>query len=124
MANERNPNDPYARGPADTDTQRAGGLHSDQQPTPTPAAGSASGGRMALFAVAIVVVLGVLFYGLKGTPGPTETSLTTPPSTSESTAQNNATKPPVAPGVRDVTPSNTQPGVTTGAAPAQPAPAK
>ncbi|MEO6945383.1 MAG: hypothetical protein ABI146_08195 [Nitrobacter sp.] len=109
MANERNPKDPYARDPADTDVQ---------QPTPTPAAGSAGGGRMALFAVAIVVVLGALFYGLKGTPGPTETSLTTPQSTNESTAQNNATKPPVAPGVRDVTPSNTQRGVTTGAAPA------
>jgi hypothetical protein len=29
-------------------------------------------------------------------------------------------KPPVAPGVRDVTPYNNQPGTTTGAAPAQP----
>lgn len=123
MANERNPNDPYTRDLPDNDKQQAGGLHSDQQHKPTPAAGSASGGRMALFAVAIVVVLGALFYGLKGTPGPTETSLTTPQSNSESTAQNNATKPPVAPGVRDVTPSNTQPGMTTGAAPAQPAPA-
>ncbi len=70
MANERNPNDPYTRDLPDNDKQQAGGLDSDQQHKPTPAAGSASGGRMALFAVAIVVVLGALFYGLKGTTRP------------------------------------------------------
>ena len=121
MANERNPNDPYQRDLADN--EEAARLDTKLQPDPTPAAGSASGSRMAMFAVATVVVLGALFYGLNSSKSPTETSLTTPQSTSPTTAQTNAARPPVAPGVRDVTPSNTQPGVTTGAAPAQPAPA-
>jgi hypothetical protein len=71
-----------------------------------------------LFAIAIAVVLGTVFYGLNNSTGPTDTSSTAPQSTSPSKVQSDAAKPPVAPGVRDVTPSNTQPGVTTGSAPA------
>ena len=66
-----------------------------------------------MFAVAIAVVLGAVFYGLNnssinqaGTSAPTQTAQTQP-------------SPPAAPpGMRDVTPhANTEPGVTTGAAP-------
>jgi hypothetical protein len=70
-----------------------------------------------LLAVAIAIVLGVVFYGLNNTSTGTNTAQTTP--TNQSTAQ--TSPPPVPPGVRDVTPhNNTGPGVTTGAAPAQP----
>lgn len=114
MANERNSPDPYQRDIADNDVQQANRFDRELQPEPALARGP---GRIALYAVAIVVVLGALFYGLDNSKGPTETNATAPQSTSPTTARNNAAKPPVAPGVRDVTPSNAQPGVTTGAAP-------
>jgi hypothetical protein len=72
---------------------------------------------MALFAIAIALVLGAVFYGLNNT--------TIHQAGTSSTAQNTAQpSPPPAPrGMRDVTPRvNTEPGTTTGAAPARPAP--
>ena len=69
-----------------------------------------------MFAIAIAVVLGAVFYGLNNS---------TVNEAGTSTAQNTErTSPPAAPtGMRDVTPrSNTQPGTTTGAAPARPTP--
>ena len=121
MAYERNPNDPYQRDLADNEARRAGRLDNELQPDVELAEGPASGGRIALFAIAIAVVLGAVFYGLNSSSTNTADNSASPPAT-QSTAQNNASKPPVAPGVRDVTPNNnTQPGVTTGAAPAKPA---
>ncbi|MGN6115941.1 MAG: hypothetical protein ACTHN2_10545 [Nitrobacter sp.] len=121
MAYERNPNDPYQRDLADNEARRAGRLDNELQPDVELAEGPASGGRIALFAIAIAVVLGAVFYGLNNSSTNTADNSASPPAT-QSTAQNNASKPPVAPGVRDVTPNNnTQPGVTTGAAPAKPA---
>ena len=124
MAYERNPNDPYQRDLADNDARRTARLDNELQPDVELAEGPASSGRIALFAVAIAVVLGAVFYGLNNSSTNVADSTSTP---AQSTAQNNAASPPVAPGIRDVTPnSNTQPGVTTGAAPtkpAQPAPA-
>ncbi|ABE62972.1 conserved hypothetical protein [Nitrobacter hamburgensis X14] len=118
MANEPNPNDRYRRDPADNDVQPAARLDDKLQPAPELAGRPAGRGRIVLLAIAIAVILGTVFYGLNNSTGPTETSTTAQQSTSPSTAQNNAAKPPVAPGVRDVTPSSTQPDVTTGAAPA------
>jgi uncharacterized protein HemX len=122
MAYERNPNDPYQRDLADNDTRRTARLDTELQPDPELVEGPAGGGRIAIFAVAIAVVLGAVFYGLNNSSTETSTASQTAPAT-QNTAQNNSAKPPVAPGMRDVTPSNTQPGVTTGAAPARPAPA-
>jgi hypothetical protein len=69
-----------------------------------------------MFALAIAVVLGAVFYGLNNT---SVNQAGTSPTTS--TAQN--TQPTAPPGMRDVTPRmNTEPGTTTGAAPARPAP--
>ncbi len=67
------------------------------------------------FAVAIAVILGAVFYGLNNSS--VHQAGTSP--TAQNTAQD---APPTAPpGMRDVTPrSNTQPGTTTGAAPAKP----
>jgi hypothetical protein len=119
MANQPNPNDQYRPNRADDEFRDAASLDSELQPDLELAEGPASGGRIALFAVAIAVILGAVFYGLNNTSinsNPTNTAQTTP-------ANQNATQtsPPVPPGVRDVTPhNNMEPGTTTGAAPARP----
>jgi len=121
MAHERNPDDPY-RSPddpyrtnrANDEFRRAQRLDNELQIDPELAEGPASTGRIALFAVAVAVVLGAVFYGLNN-------SSINQAGTS-STAQNTPSSPPAAPpGMRDVTPrANTDQGVTTGAAPARP----
>ncbi|MFH1346225.1 MAG: hypothetical protein ABIL01_34240 [Pseudomonadota bacterium] len=113
-----NPDDPYRSNPTDADMRREARLDNELQADPELAEGPASGGRVAMFAIAIAVVLGVVFYGLNNST--VNQAGTTPPT---STAQNTErTSPPAAPtGMRDVTPrSNTAPGTTTGAAPANP----
>jgi hypothetical protein len=113
MANERNPNDPYRANdpyrpnnpyrPTDDEAIRQSRLDNELQPDPELAEGPASGGKVAMFALAIAILLGAVFYGLNNTSvkqGGT------------STAQNSSqTSPPRA---------NTNPGTTTGSAPAQP----
>jgi hypothetical protein len=124
MAYERNPNDPY-RSPddpyrtnvADDELRRAQRLDNELQMDPELAEGPASSGRIAMVAVAVAVVLGVVFFGLNhSTINEAGTSPTS------SSAQNTPSSPPAAPpGMRDVTPrANTDQGVTTGAAPARP----
>ena len=111
-----NPDDPYRTDPADSDIRRQARLDNELQPDPEVAEGPASGSKVAMFAIAIAVVLGAVFYGLNNS---------TVNEAGTSTAQNTErTSPPAAPtGMRDVTPrSNTQPGTTTGAAPARPTP--
>ena len=116
MAYQPNPNDPYRPNLADDDIRRQTRLDNELQADPELAEGPASGSKVAMFAVAIALVLGAVFYGLNN-------SSVNQAGTS-STAQNTTqTSPPAAPtGMRDVTPrANTAPGMTTGAAPAQPA---
>jgi hypothetical protein len=115
MAYERNPDDPYRPNLADNDMNRQARLDNGLQPDPELAEGPASGAKVAMFAVAIALVLGAVFYGLNN-------SSINQAGTS-STAQNTTqSSPPAAPpGMRDVTPrANTEPGTTTGAAPARP----
>ena len=114
MAYERNPDDPYRPNLADDEYRRSARLDNELQPDPELAEGPASGGKVAMFAVAIALVLGAIFYGLNNT--------TINQAGTSSTAQNTSqTSPPAAPGMRDVTPrANTDPGMTTGAAPARP----
>jgi hypothetical protein len=115
MAYQSNPNDPYRR--TDDEFRNPAALDSELQPDPELAEGPTSGSRVALFAIAIAVVLGAVFYGLNNTSTGTNSAQTTP--ASQNTAQ--TTAPPVTPGVRDVTPrNNMEPGTTTGAAPARP----
>lgn len=118
MVNERNPNDPYIANP-DEEIRPKARLDSDLQADPVLEDGPASGSKVAVFAIAIAVVLGAVFYGLNNS---SVNQAGTSPTTS--TAQNtDRTSPPTAPtGMRDVTPRvNTEPGTTTGAAPARPA---
>jgi hypothetical protein len=121
MAYQSNPNDPYRAGMTDDQLQRQARLNSldnEIQPDPELAGGPATGSKVAMFAVAIALVMGALFYGLNNTS--VNQAGTTPTS---QTAQTQPASPPAAPpGMRDVTPrTNDQPGTTTGAAPARPA---
>ena len=111
----RSPDDPYRFTSADDDLRRANRLEREAQMDRDLAEGPPSGGKFAAFAIAIAVVLGAVFYGLNNT--------TVNHAGTSSTAQSTqSTSPPAAPpGMRNVTPGpNTDKGVPTGAAPAQP----
>ncbi|MDA9547977.1 hypothetical protein GPL17_00560 [Bradyrhizobium yuanmingense] len=119
MADDRFPNDPYRPNLADDEYSRAARRDADLQADPELGEGPASSGKIAMFAVAVALVLGAVFYGLNNSSTTNEAS-NTPAS---QTAQTQPTNPAAPPGMRDVTPrSNTEPGVTTGAAPSRPAP--
>jgi len=122
MADDRFPNDPYRPNLADDEYVRAARRDAQLQVDPELGEGPASSGKVAMFAVAIALVLGAVFYGLNNT---SVNQASTEPATK--TAQQAPTNPAAPPGMRDVTPrNNAQPGVTTGAAsskPAAPAPA-
>ena len=114
-----NPNDPYRATLTDEEIRRQARLNSldnEVQADPELAEGPASGTKIAMFAIAIAVVMGALFYGLNSTS--VNQAGTSPTS---QTAQTQPANPPAAPpGMRDVTPRvNTEPGTTTGAAPAK-----
>jgi hypothetical protein len=116
MADQRNPDDPYrstrADDPsranrADDEYRRAARRDNELQPDPELAEGPASTGRLALFAIAIAVVLGVVFYGLNNSTINHAGTSSTVQNTPQSTA-------PAAPR------ANTDQGMTTGAAPTRP----
>jgi hypothetical protein len=95
MAYERNPDDPNR---SDDEFRRAARLDTELQPDTELAEGPASTGKIAMFAIAIAVVLGVVFFGLNNS--------TINRAGTSSTAQN--------------TTQSSPPGTTTGAAPARP----
>jgi len=121
MAYKPNPNDPYRAGPSDEEIHqqaRLNSLDNELQADPELAEGRASGGKVAMFAVAIALVMGALFYGLNNTS--VNQAGTAPPS---QTAQTTPANPAAPPGMRDVTPrASTDSGTTTGAAPSRPTP--
>ena len=110
MAYQRNPNDPFINPPPADDLRPDATL----EPLP-PEAPPASGARVALYGVAVLALIGALFYGMSNTGNNT---------TAQNEPQNNMATNSSAPGaVRDVTPPrpNSEPGMTTGSAPSQPA---
>lgn len=130
MAQQPHPDDPYRTNDLyrpgnpsranfrDDDLRSAARLDNELQVDPELAEGPAGGGRIALFALGIAVVLGAVFYGLNNSsmhqPGTASTAQNAAPATTQ-----NTTPPAAPPGMRDVTPrTNTAPGTTTGAAPA------
>lgn len=130
MANIPNPNDPYRPNPMDDELAQPRRFDNELQPDPQLAEGPANGSRVAVYTLGAVILLGVVFYGLN-TNKTTTTAVQNAPATQDTAkkapaptnniADNNASTPPVPPGVRDVTPRNNDaPGVTTGAAPARP----
>lgn len=123
MATELNPNDPYdrdhLRDPIRTNIGERRSpveIDNDLQVDPELAEGPVRNGRLALFAVGIAIVLGLVFYGLNNTSMTRQNVATTP--TPANTQRSAETSPPAAPpGMRDVTPrANSQPGTTTGSA--------
>jgi hypothetical protein len=103
----RSPDDPYLSNRADDKYRRAAELDNELQPDPELAEGPASSGRIAMFALAIALVLGAVFYGLNNS--------TLNHAGTSSTAQNTQSSPPATPSG-----NNNGQGVTTGAAPARP----
>ena len=120
MADERFPNDPYRPNLSDEEYLRmARRQDAKLQADPELAEGPASSGKVALFAVAVALVLGAVFYGLNNSGTGNQASTAPATQTAQQTAQANPAAPP---GMRDVTPrANGGPGMTTGAAPARPA---
>jgi hypothetical protein len=111
MASQSNPNEPYDRkDPTRTyidDRRSPVELDNDLQVDPEMAEGPASNARITLFAIGIAVVLGLVFYELNTTS--TQQQASTMPAAPA--AQSAPASPP---------PANTQPGTTTGTAPAKP----
>jgi hypothetical protein len=116
MAYRPNPNDPFITPPPADDFPRS----TDPMPPSDrfDDEGPVSGTRVALYAVAVLALVGALFYGMSTATNTDTASNPTPPA--GNMAQRPTPAPP--PAVRDVTPRpNTEPGTTTGAAPAAPA---
>lgn len=111
------PTDPYRAPLSEEEIARQARLNSldnEIQPDPMLDDGGPSGAKVAMFAVAIALILGGLFYGLNNT--------NVNQASTDSAARTAQTQPLTPPGMRDVTPkANSEPGMTTGAAPARPA---
>jgi hypothetical protein len=121
MANERIPNDPYRPNPDDNlgRASRFDRFDDELQPDPELKEGPASNGKVALYALAIALVLGAVFYGLNNSS--INQASTSPPA--QTAQQTQPASPAAPPGMRDVTPgSNNQPGTTTGSATNRPTP--
>jgi hypothetical protein len=118
MADERNPS-PYRFSMTDDGIRRQTRLDDELQADPELAEGPAGGGKVVMYALGIAVLVGTVFYGLNNAP--IERARTTSTAQNAAPSQNTAqTSRPAAPqGMREATP-NSAPGVTTGAAPAQP----
>src|SRR6478736_1051637 len=112
------PTDPYRAPMSDEEIRRQARLNSldnEFRPDLELEEGPASGAKVAMFAVAIAVVMGALFYGLNNTS--VNQAGTSPESKTAQTQPANQANPAAPPGMRDVTPrTNSQPGTTTGAA--------
>lgn len=114
MPYSRNPNDPYRANdpeltPRHDDPHRVGMPDSYEDIENDNTAGS---GRIALYAVAVIVVLGAVFYGVNSsmTTAPTSTTQTETPGVTVGSSPS-----ATAPDIRNVTPApkNAQPGGTT-----------
>jgi hypothetical protein len=119
MAYQSNPNDPFGASLSDDEFRRQARLNSldsELQPDLELTEGPTSGAKVAMFAIAIAVVLGAAFYGLNNT---SVNQAGTEPSSR--TAQTTPAAPAAPPGMRDVTPkANSNSGMTTGAAQSRP----
>src|ERR1700726_897965 len=104
MANERIPDGPHRSKLRDDDFGRAARFDTELQPDPELAEGPASSGKVALFALAVALILGTVFYGLNNST--VNQAGTTPPA--QTAQQTQPASPAAPPGMRDVTPrSNT-----------------
>ena len=111
-------NDPYGSDNTNDDLlrRRAARLDSELQPDPELAEGRAGGGRIALFAIAIIAIIGVVFYGLNNpSVAPTSTAQTTttapvsPPAPASGQTTGSATPSPTSPPAASTPPAINQP---------------
>ena len=112
------PNDPTRPGFSDSDLDREQRFNDPLRFDPETAGSSGDGAKIGLVAIALALLMGAVFYGVSHSN--VNEAANTPAS---QTAQNQpGALPPAPPGMRDVTPRrpNTDPGMTTGAAPSQP----
>lgn len=107
----------FERDPDRNDDLRRQALDNELRADPELDEGAASGGRMALFVIAVIAILGVVFYGLNNSSSGPDTAQNPPATTTNSPAQQSAqggkqgnTMSPDSP--------NANPGQTTGSAPA------
>lgn len=112
---ERDPHDlPRAAQNRDEQLRGAAQFDSDLQPDPELAEGRASGGRIALFAIAIVAILGVVFYGLNNgsmtSPEGASTAQTTtsPPAGQTTGSATTAPRPASPPAANNPAPASPQ----------------
>ena len=110
MSDPLYPDDPYRSRDGDADTRRAREFDDRLQVDPELEERRAGGGKLALYAVAVVILLAAVFYGLSRSG--MENASTAPPT---QTSQSKPATPGAAPR------PNSTPGTTTGAAPSQPA---
>jgi hypothetical protein len=110
MPYPRNPEQPTRPNLPEDELRDPTRLDDELQFDPELAEGPASSGRIAMYAVAIAVILGAVFYGLNNSSINRAGTSSTAQNTAPPAAQNNA--PATAPA--------TPPGTTTGAAPARP----
>ena len=111
------PNDP-TRPFSDSDFDREQRFNDPLRFDPETAGTSGDGAKIGLVAIALALLMGAVFYGVSHSN--VNEAANTPASQA---AQNQpGALPPAPPGMRDVTPRrpNTDPGMTTGAAPSQP----
>jgi len=105
MAYQPNPKDPHRAGRSEEEMRRR---DNELQADPQLAEGPASGTRVAMYAIAIAVVLGVVFYGLNNNTTGDQAGTTPPNKTAQQTQPANPTGPSGK--------TNSEPGTTTGAA--------
>jgi hypothetical protein len=125
MAYVPNRDDPFLtpRPPRPDELRRDENLERELQADPELVEGPSSPGRVAAYAIGILLLLGAVFYGLNAANNSSPTA-SNPASPNANVAQSSPTNaPPPGPPVRNVTPGpNMTPGTTTGSAPS-PAPA-
>jgi len=117
MPKEHIPNDPYGSGLRDDEFGRQSNFNDPLRFDPDTTGSSTNGAKIGLVAVALAVLIGAVVYGISRSN--VDEAGNTPPA---QTADRQSGLPPAPPGMRDVTPRrpNTDPGMTTGAAPNPP----
>ncbi|WP_322517472.1 hypothetical protein SR870_08055 [Rhodopseudomonas palustris] len=117
----RNPNDPVRPGMQADDRRAPSQFDHELQADPESKQGPATAGRIAAFAVAIVVVFAAVFYGLNTSSlDPKDEAIVIPNPPETSAGQTAQTAPATDPAAPAATPGiNRQPGTTTGAAPSR-----
>src|SRR5947209_19610431 len=93
MADDRFPNDPYRPNLADDEYRNAARRDAQLQVDPELGEGPASSGKVALFAVAIALVLGAVFYGLNNTGSSNQASTTPATQTAQQAPATNPAAP-------------------------------